>query len=391
VKHKSSRGHAADTQITPHVSQHENRSQSAEEAQASGLPEVRYPGPMQAWLRFWFTPVDPVGLHVLRVLGGSLFAFWLLAFVGHQTDFFGLTGFLDIQGYKEASRLPGGPPLPFGWSVLYLCGADPTLVNIMYWGAIAVFLLFAAGVATRITSILTWVLVVSFTANPTIFYDADFLLVVLALYFMLAYSLFGLWSRNLSALEKVLGPTEGGLEALFARRDREETAPRLSYAANLALRLLQVHFAIIIVTSALHKLQYGDWWTGVAFWYPMHPPLETSFAAVTSPASAPSVLFVLSVLAYVTLAWQLSFPLFAWRRGWWRLVLVGGALIGWAGNVFIFHLPLFGPIYVLAALSYLTPEEWHRSFAWLRSAVTSFSGNLQTPEHTRRKSARVGT
>lgn len=383
---------AADTQITPHVSNHTGIKTANESGhdQGTDLPEIEARGPVPAWLRFWFTPVDPVGLHALRVLCGLLFAGWLLAFAGHQTEFFGLTGWFDVHAYKETANLPGGAPVPFGWSILYLCGTSNTGVNLMYWGAIAVFLLFAAGVATRITAVLTWVLVVSFTANPILYYDADALLIILGLYLMVGYVLFGQWSRPLSLTERILGPMEGGVLALFAQRGERRAAVQPSYAANLALRLLQVHFALVVVTAGLHKLQMGDWWTGVAFWYPLHPPLDTSFASVSSPAQAPSVLFVLSLLAYATLAWQLCFPLFAWRQGWCRLLLLGGAALGWAGSILIYGLPLFGPIFMIAALGYLTPEEWHGLLDRFRGRATSLTGQFR-PASLARKSAKIGT
>ena len=53
---------------------------------------------------------------------------------------------------------------------------------------------------------------------------------------------------------------------------RRQSSP--SIAANLTVRLVQVHFAIVLVVSGLHKLQFGDWWSGVAWWYPLNPPFE---------------------------------------------------------------------------------------------------------------------
>jgi hypothetical protein len=126
----------------------------------------------------------------------------------------------------------------------------------------------------------------------------------------------------------------------------------------LAIRLIQVHFALVVVVSALHKLQSGDWWAGVAFWYPLHSPFQTTADSLQAEAAhAQSTLFFLSLGQYLVLAWQLGFPFFAWRRGW-RPMLLGGALIGWIGCLAIYKQPLFGPIYCIGALSYLTPAEW---------------------------------
>jgi hypothetical protein len=382
VKQKLSEAPAADTQITPHVSPPSTAIKSAARQAADvpvHLPEVRSRGAVQAWLHFWFIPVDATGLHALRLLCGLLFALWLLLLAGHQVAFFSLSGWLDVLAYKQAAQLPGGPPAPFGWSILYLCGTDETLVNTVYWCSIGVLLLFAAGVATRITSVLTWVIVVSFTANPVLRYDADSLLVVLAFYLMVAYVLLGQWSRSLVPLERAIGSTEGGILALFRRKPAGQAQPTPSYAANLAIRLLQVHFALIMVTAGLHKLQSSDWWSGVAFWYPMHPPLTTTFDSIkgTTLHTGQAILMALSLGAYATLAWQLCFPLFAWRRGWGRFVLLGGAALGWAGSIFIWQLPLFGPVFAIMSLAYLTPDEWHRLIDQLQRWGCGLTGRLQ--------------
>jgi hypothetical protein len=138
-----------------------------------------------------------------------------------------------------------------------------------------------------------------------------------------------------------------------------------SLGANLALRLLQVHVAIVIVASGLHKLQFGDWWAGVALWYPLYPPFEATLAQVRTHAPyAGLYLTVLSLAGYATLAWQIGFPLFAWRPRW-RLVLLGGAALGWLGTAFLSQLPLLGPAILIGSLSYLTPVEWQRLRAGL--------------------------
>jgi hypothetical protein len=131
-------------------------------------------------------------------------------------------------------------------------------------------------------------------------------------------------------------------------------------AANVAIRLLQVHLAIVIVTSGLHKLQFGDWWAGVAFWYPLYPPLVTTVEDARVPMDGRiPFLFLLSLAAYATLCWQITFPLIAWKR-YWRKILLAGAIVGWLGSAFLYKLPLFGPAIFIGCLSYLSPNEWQR-------------------------------
>lgn len=327
---------------------------------ARSLPPAPAPAaPRRSWAAFWFTPADPTGLHVLRVLAGLLFLAWLLPFAGQVGAFFGPQGWFDLTAYHEWAEFRDAAPAPLGWSALYLCGPSPALLRAAYWLSVAVLALFTLGVATRVTAVLAWVIVVSFAANPVISYDGDPLLGILAFYLMVGYLLLGLWDGGRSLWSRLLGPADAWL---FARRPEGGRTP--SYAANLAVRLIQVHFALVLVVGGLHKLQFGDWWAGSALWYPLHPPSGVTAAALRGYAGwGAFYLQLLSLAGYLALAWQIGFPLFAWRRRW-RPVLLGGALAGWLGSAFVYRLPLFGPVLAIACLSYLTPAEWLAVTGW---------------------------
>ena len=157
---------------------------------------------------------------------------------------------------------------------------------------------------------------------------------------------------------RLLGPL---LVWPLGRGERDTySEPWPSIAANLALRLLQVHIALIIFSSGLHKLQFGDWWAGVALWFPLHPPFKTTLAdAIANRTNADTYLGLLNIGTYAILAWQIGFPLFAWRRRW-RPVVIGGAVIGWIGAAFLWELPLIGPAILIGCLSFVTPTTWRR-------------------------------
>src|SRR5438132_1292184 len=322
-------------------------------------------GPIAAWTRFWFTSTDPVGLHVVRLAAGLVFLAWLLPLAGHVDALFGLDGWFDRQAYREAARLADGLPQPITWSLLYLCGSNATLLLTVYWLAIAILVLFTAGLWTRVTAVLTWLIVASFTASPALGSDADPLLLILALYLMVGYVLLGLTDRGQSLAARFLG-ARGTF--LLGRRTLAGDAPeRKSVAASVALRLLQVHIAIVMLVSGLHKMQFGDWWAGFALWYPLHPVMEMTAGAAGSPPQVSSSLVMLGLAAYAVLAWQISFPAFAWRPRW-RPVLLGGALVGGIGCAFLYRVPVFGPALLAACLSYVSAREWQQLFALLRMA-----------------------
>jgi hypothetical protein len=319
-------------------------------------------GPIRAWTRFWFTPADPIGLHVVRLVAGLVFLAWLLPLAGHVDALFGLNGWFDRQAYREAARIAGGPQQPFTWSILYLCGSNTALLTAVYWAAIAVLVLFTAGLWTRLTAILTWLIVASFTASPAFSPDADSLLLILALYLMVGYVLLGLADRGRPLARRLLGAS--GTFFLGPRPALADVPERKSLGANVALRLLQVHFAIVIFVSGLHKLQFGDWWAGLSLWYPLHPVIEMTPNSAGSPAQIRASLTLLGLAAYAVLAWQISFPAFAWRPRW-RPVLVGGAVIGALGCAFLYGVPVFGPVLFAGCLAYVSTREWHRLFAWI--------------------------
>jgi hypothetical protein len=324
-----------------------------------------------AWTGFWFTPISPVGLHWIRLLSGLVFLCWLLPFAGHQSELFSLDGLFDLQAYREAAGFPPpGPPVPIGWSLLYLCGDNAVLLHAVYWGAVATFLLFTLGVATRVTSVLTWVFVISFVANPATHFDADFLLVIMAFYLMIGYLLLGQFSGEPTPLGRLLGTRE-----TFVSPWKSEQP--VSYAANLTVRLFQVHFAVIMVTSGLSKLQIGDWWSGVAFWYWLYPPYSMSAERLGAVApNAEVLLFGLTLAQYLTLAWLIAFPAFAWRPRCRWLVLSGGVL-AWLGSIFIFGQPLFGPVYLIGCLSFLSAGQWQAITDWTRGLVKGWTGGVK--------------
>jgi hypothetical protein len=325
-----------------------NRFSSASAAQKSGL--------FASWTRFWFTPADPFGLNVLRVCAGLLFLYWLLPFAGSYSAFFGRQGWFDSMAYAEASHIPNGilPPHLFGWS-LYLLSDNPLLPGLVYWGSIAVIVLFTLGVATRLTGVLTWVAVVSHTANPALAYDADPLLVMLAFYLMAGYLLLWLRDSQQSFVSRLLGASPLGV---FQRLVGSEKARPPSVGANLALRLFQVHFAIAMVISGLHKLQVKEWWTGLVAWFYLNQPFHTTPEQVQAyKPGAEDTLVYFSLATYLFLAWQILFPLFAWRRSV-RFILLGGAVLSWIAYSFFLPLPLFGPIFMIGSFAYITPAEW---------------------------------
>ena len=82
-------------------------------------------------------------------------------------------------------------------------------------------------------------------------------------------ALFGLDQINVMlTLYLAIGPSGAALslDRWLARRRGGPSAPAASSAANLALRLIQVHMCVIYLFAGISKLQGQSWWTGEAMW-----------------------------------------------------------------------------------------------------------------------------
>lgn len=311
-------------------------------------------GFLAKWNTFWFTPTDPWRLHLFRMMIGGLIFTWLALFFGNYETLFSLEGMFDAQAFVEVQdqrTFPMGPPAQLNWSPVFLTRNNPQLFQYFCIGALAVTFLFTLGIAVRLTGILTWLVTVSFLINPVIAFDGDYLLVLLAFYMALGYAFLWQWSRPLPIVSRILGPFDAWLLG---------KNPTPTVSGNIAMRLLQINFLIIIVTSLLHKTQNPMWWSGVAFWFPLHEPFETTKEAYLQLRSyGRAYLIAISLGQYLMVAWQIALPFFAYRQGrLWRTLLVGGGILGWIGSVFIFGQPLFGPVYLIGCLSFVTAEEW---------------------------------
>lgn len=314
-------------------------------------------GLLSQWMNFWFTGRSPLSLHALRFLFGVIGIVWLLSYLGHVHEFFSFEGWFDRAAFLEAGNLADNQ----SWSLIYLVAHDSNLLAAFYWVSIGILTLFTLGIFTRLTSILSWLIIVSFTANPLIEADTDVFLRMAYFYLMIGYVLIGLFhSRDL--LELVLGSSQHWLWNCL----KAENSSEYSSAANLAIRLMQLHFALAFVMMGLHKLQLMEWWSGVAFWYPMHRASTLSAETINDMRTrASSYLNFISFAAYCVLVWQIFFPTFAWRTGWSRIVLLGGAAAGMIGLMIIYPIPLLGPVFFLLCLVYLTDDEW----SWVLSPL----------------------
>jgi hypothetical protein len=255
----------------------------------------------QRWDAFWFTPADPTLLGVLRVLTGLMLLYTHAVWGLVLNDFFGRGAWLSERLVRTLSQ--GSFTYSFWWLV------PEQWIWPAYGLAMAVLLLFTVGLCTRVTSVLAFLITVSFAYRvPAATFGLDQINAMLTLYL-------------------AIGPSGAtvSIDRWIDRRLRGQAAARPipSSAANLALRLINVHMCVIYFFAAISKLQGESWWTGEAMWRAF-ANLEYQSVDMTWLAWHPQLL---ELFTHVSVAWELSFCVLVWRPRIRPLVLTGAVLL----------------------------------------------------------------
>jgi hypothetical protein len=209
------------------------------------------------WNRFWFTPRSPEALAIVRIATGVVALYWYLSYLPVFIPWFGIGGLIS----PELVASWRGPRPAF--SVFEWAGNDIGLSIFYAMGAISIFLM-TIGFRAQVMAVLASVFVISLIQRGPIFARfGDDLLVMMLVYLCFEPS-HRCWSihayRNVPMSKTTPPvPTLTGLT-----RWRGDTTPITS--ANLAQRLMQVHFAIVLLAVIIAQLNSPSWWNGVAMW-----------------------------------------------------------------------------------------------------------------------------
>jgi uncharacterized membrane protein YphA (DoxX/SURF4 family) len=197
------------------------------------------------WNHFWFTPMAPHSLCVIRILTGCMLLY------SHAVWALDLDGFLGPHSWVTSSVAREAAADSFVWSHLWFIESTP-LLWIVHVGAMIVFALLMLGLCTRVVSIASWLLAVAYCHR-------------------LSGTLFGLDQvTSMLAMYLMIGPSGAAysLDAWLAkRRNPLAIVAAPSTSATVAVRLLQLHMCIIYLFSGLGKLQGESWWNGEAVWF----------------------------------------------------------------------------------------------------------------------------
>jgi hypothetical protein len=306
---------------------------------------------LRGWNRFWFSPADPTPLGLIRILSG-LFTFYVtLAYSVDLQEFFGPNAWIDSRGIAEfrhefpfsgrASKwdeIPHWEPARtpqeleyqkrwFGvnpnqvpskgypvWSIWFHV-TDPTGMVVAHVTILAIIFLFTIGFCTRVTSVLTWLGVISYIQRaPTTLFGMDTMMNILLVYLMIGPSGAAL------SVDRLLVRFWTTRKALRLRRALPSLRPPPLVSANFTLRLLQVHLCIIYLSAGLAKLKGVSWWNGQAPWgtmaCPEFSPIHNSlYLSILRFLAENRMLWeiTMSSVAVFTLAMEIGFAFLIWH------------------------------------------------------------------------------
>jgi hypothetical protein len=304
------------------------------------------------WPRFWFSPTDPTTLAAVRICTGLLLLYVHGSSTLELADLVGPQAVVDAPAVDRLRELtshvtdgPGAAPRNESLGAISIWfyvhrSAVMWIVQAVFLGAIAAFTL---GFWSRTAAVLVWAGNVSFVHRVYLMsFGLDAITSMLTLYLM-------------------LGPTGSALslDRLLARRHGRGApgrphGPEPSVAANVVIRLIQVHMCIVYLCAGAAKLQGSAWWDGTAVYltlmtYELAPTdmrwivaREWLWQSVSLAGNA------------FTLAFELGFVFLVWHR-LWRPIVLAAALLMHGGIALSMGMGAFSAAMLTGCLAFVPP------------------------------------
>ena len=236
---------------------------------------------------------------------------------------------------------------------------DPAGMAVAHGCILVVIFLFAIGFCTRTTSVLTWLAAVGYIhRTQQVLFGMDTMMNILLIYLMIGNSgaavsvdrLIARYRASKNALAR-----SGTIDAV-TRQYLDRPPP--SVTANVAIRLLQVHFCFIYMASGMSKLKGGAWWNTTAYWDTLVNPEFTLIhfhwyeTVIREMVQQRPVFAVVSALGVAfTFVAELGLPFLIWTRLRPWMVMLG--LMLHAGIAVFMGLWIFSLFMMTMLLGYL--------------------------------------
>ncbi len=302
------------------------------------------------WNRFWYTPADPYKLGVIRIATGVVALVFQLTYSADLSRWFGPDGLLPVAKVQQLGGLNR-----VSWSYFndQLC-STPGEIWFAHLVGTGVLVLFTLGLFSRVTSVLSLVVVLSYIHRaPMLTGQMEPILTMVLFYLCLGPSGACL---SLDALRK---RRRAGPQALAAGAEFGPTEH--SVAANVSIRLMQVHLCVVYLMMGVAKIaEPGEtWWQGDAVWWLAAMP-ESRLIDLTHLLDKQT--YLVNAWSHAIVLFELALPIFVWNR-LARPLLLAIALPMWIALALITGLVLFCTMMLVANLAFF-------SSAWLRGCCS---------------------
>ncbi len=297
----------------------------------------------EEWDAFWFRPTDPTLLGLLRILTGLMLLYTHAVWGLVLDEYFGGASWLSPALVRATQQ--DGYACSFWWAV------PEDWLWPVYAFSMLVLLLFTVGLFTRVTSVLSVLVVTSFAHRvPQATFGLDQINAMLTLYLTIGAS-----GQALS-LDRLIAGRRGGAPS---------KRPLPSARANLGLRLINVHMCVIYFFAGISKLQGESWWTGEAMWRAF-ANLEYQSIDMTWLAWHP---WILNLLTHISVLWEVFFCVLIWQPRLRSPMLVGAVVLH-VGIGACLGMWTFGLIMLVGCASFLPVQTVRNVVAALVPAET---------------------
>jgi hypothetical protein len=274
----------------------------------------------------------PHTLAAVRILTG------LMLFYSHFVLTLDLDAFLGKNAWVTASMAATLNTSVDGsrWTLSYLDYVDsPPMLWTLHIAALVVLAMFTAGLFTRVTSILSFVITLSYCHRLTgALFGLDQINLFLVMYLMLA-PCGAVWS----------------LDRWIAGRRGSTPAVGPSASVTVATRLLQLHLCVIYLFGGIDKAKGDLWWDGSAVWFAI-ANLEYQSLNLTWLVDYP---WLVAMLTHATLFWEVFYPVLIWPK-LTRPIFLAMAVAVHGGIALALGMKTFGLVMIIANLAFVTPE-----------------------------------
>lgn len=289
------------------------------------------------WNTFWFKPSDPFALCVMRILSGLIALYVIGSYSFDLLVFFGPQGILTVE---VVDQLTDGGAVRFSLLNYF---RTPFELYAVHTISMIVLVLFTLGLWTRVTSVLAWLIVLSYVQRaPILIAQVEQVLV-----FVLFYLCLGPCGKALS------------LDQWLANRKENsgQTQTRF-FSATLSTRLIQVHLCLVYLMMGISKLAGVEgvneltWWRGDAVWWMAVRP-DTPLLDVSGLLAGHS--YLINAWTHLIVLFELTFAVFIWNP-LARPLLLGISVIMWLSLAVITGLLPFALLMLTANLAFFPPD-----------------------------------